>query len=81
MIALDIEVEVIRSYDPKDDDELQLRVRGIIKKNVEYLEKGWRKGVINNVSGSFPDNFVRTTKTKNIKDRRTLVMHMLSKIL
>ncbi|KAB7508189.1 SH3 domain-containing kinase-binding protein 1 [Armadillidium nasatum] len=56
---MDIEVEVIHPYNPQEDDELHLRVGDIIT-NVEYLEKGWCKGVLNNVSGAFPDNFVRT---------------------
>ncbi|KAK7078776.1 SH3-domain kinase binding protein 1 [Halocaridina rubra] len=52
------EVEVVFPYEPQHDDELRLNVGDVIT-NVNTLETGWYRGSLGNVSGVFPDNFVK----------------------
>lgn len=55
------EVEVLYAYDPKEDDELKLRVGAIIKKVVKQ-EAGWFHGTtVDGDTGAFPDNFVKVS--------------------
>jgi len=59
---LDTEVEVLYSYEPKEQDELKLSVGDIIRKVVPQ-EAGWFSGTgLNGDTGVFPDNFVRVSK-------------------
>ncbi|KAF2344186.1 SH3 domain, partial [Trinorchestia longiramus] len=54
-----MEVEVLYVYEPKEEDELRLRVGDVITKVVKQ-EAGWFKGTsLSGDTGVFPDNFVK----------------------
>ncbi|XP_071504094.1 SH3 domain-containing kinase-binding protein 1-like [Diadema antillarum] len=61
--------KVAYSYNPQNDDELEL----VVNETVEVLnqpEEGWWEGIINGKQGMFPSNFVNIIKDDEVHESR-----------
>ncbi|XP_071502696.1 SH3 domain-containing kinase-binding protein 1-like [Diadema antillarum] len=61
--------KVAYSYNPQNDDELEL----VVNETVEVLnqpEEGWWEGIINGKQGMFPSNFVNIIKDDDVHEAR-----------